>query len=121
MEYLYVGMGGVVGAVLRGTTCILFDKFWKKEFPLAVLVINVLGCMIIGIVSEIDSINRQFSLAITAGFCGGFTTWSTFAAQTLKLGTKKQYVLLVANIVLNHLLAGVAAYIGQIIGRACAT
>lgn len=119
MEYLYVGIGGAVGAVARGLTCNAFDKFWKKKFPLAVFVINVIGCAIIGLMSEIHNLNRDLSLAITTGFCGGFTTWSTFASQTLKLTMKKEYAIAIASVAANHVLGGVAAYLGQLIGRAC--
>lgn len=119
LEYLYVGIGGAVGAVARGLTCSVFDKLWKKKFPLAVFVINVIGCAIIGLTSEIHNLNRGLSLAITTGFCGGFTTWSTFASQTLKLAMKKEYAIAIASVAANHVLGGVAAYLGQLIGRAC--
>ena len=119
MEYLYVGIGGALGAVARGLTCSLFDKFWKRSFPLAVFLINVFGCAIIGCVSEFHSLNRRLSVALTTGFCGGFTTWSTFASQTLKLAVKKEYVVAIASVAANHIVGGIAAYVGQLIGRAC--
>lgn len=119
MEYLYVGIGGAVGAVARGLTCSLFDKFWKRSFPLAVFLINILGCAIIGLVSELHSMNTGLSLAITTGFCGGFTTWSTFASQTLKLTMKKEYAVAIASVAANHIFGGIAAYLGHLIGRAC--
>ena len=119
MEYLFVGLGGAAGALCRSLTCTLCDKFWKRDFPLAVFLINVLGCLVIGIFSEIRSISSDLSVTITTGFCGGFTTWSTFASQTLKLGLKRNYLLMIANILSNHIFGGLAVYLGRVITRAC--
>ena len=117
---LYVGVGGAIGAFVRALTCAIFDRFWKNAFPLAVFIINLVGCFFIGLFTECrnwDGFSEELRTSVTVGFCGGLTTWSTFASQTFKLGLKKEYLIAVVNVLVNHIFGFVFCYIGMVIGR----
>lgn len=81
MEILLISIGGAVGAVLRYVVGQLIDK---TSFPWATLVVNALGSFILGSVifgvSDSDII-----LLVSVGFCGAFTTFSSFSFQTVSL------------------------------------
>lgn len=79
---LLVGAGGALGCVARYLLTLLFARFalWGEA---AVLAANVAGSLLIGVVASAAC--GGVSLFAAVGFCGGFTTFSTFAAQTLAL------------------------------------
>ena len=47
--FLFIGIGGAIGSILRYLTSVIVTKFWANQFPLATLITNVLGCFIIGL------------------------------------------------------------------------
>ena len=88
MNILAVGAGGFIGAVLR----YLIGKIQISEnaiFPIKTFVINVIGCLVIGLIAVLASknpdINPRWILFLKVGMCGGFTTFSTFALETTDL------------------------------------
>ena len=121
IEILYIAIGGALGAVFRGVGCIIADKFWKNKFPLAVFVINVIGCFLIGIFTEI-TIRKHYPIelehALVTGFCGGFSTWSTMASQTFKLATNGSPLIAAISILSNHIVGFFFCWLGQLIGEA---
>lgn len=84
-EFLLVGIGGMIGSMARYAASLLLPAL---SFPLATFVVNILGCLIIGIVfgyTQQGNINPALRLLLATGICGGFTTFSTFSAETLLL------------------------------------
>ena len=88
MTILAVGVGGFIGAVLR----YLIGLIPVKEatvFPVKTFLINILGCLSIGLIvvlaSKNTNINPKWILFLKVGVCGGFTTFSTFALETTDL------------------------------------
>ena len=103
LNILAVGAGGFIGAVLR----YLIGLVHISEtliFPIKTFVINVIGCIVIGVIALATIKNVQMSpqmlLFLKVGLCGGFTTFSTFALETADLmkaghtGAALMYVLL---------------------------
>lgn len=88
-EILLVGLGGGIGSVFRYLISILHSKYFQSHQILATFSVNFLGCILIGILlglfeqHRISSPNLKY-LFIT-GFCGGFTTFSAFAAENMQL------------------------------------
>ncbi|EGW48476.1 crcB protein [Prevotella sp. C561] len=88
-DVLLVGVGSFVGGSLR----MLISKYVQLaiagSFPLGTMVVNVLGCFLIGIFSSLPNSNGGVSpavrLLLTTGFCGGFTTFSTFMNENATL------------------------------------
>ena len=85
---LLVGAGSFVGGIVRYLLLLLI-KSPGHGFPLSVLLVNLIGCFLIGlfygIFSRIPDSNRELLLLLTTGICGGFTTFSTFANDSLQL------------------------------------
>lgn len=103
-----VFLGGGLGSVARFSVGELSLKLYKGEFPLGTLLANFLACLILGITVYMlkDRIgqaewSRYF---ILIGFCGGFSTFSTFSAETLKLFQEQFYLLGALNILISVLL-----------------
>lgn len=109
--FIYVGLGGALGAMLRYGISLLP---YKGTFPLLTLVTNVLGALIIGYIAGMAArkdMSANFILFLKTGVCGGFTTFSTFSLEAYTLFGKGHYVTAVLYMVLSvgFCLAGVMA------------
>lgn len=83
---LFVAVGGAAGSLLR----FLFIVWFKNSsFPIATLLVNIIGSFIIGVVIAVSLRNPSFDsnwrLFLATGICGGFTTFSAFSAENLQL------------------------------------
>lgn len=91
MNILYVALGGALGAVLR---YLISQLPFKGDFPLLTLLTNLLGALIIGFivgVADNKNVSPNTMLFLKTGFCGGFTTFSTFSLETMNLFDKGKY------------------------------
>ena len=86
MNFLTVGAGGAIGAMLRyGLTLLL-----TGQPVIATMVANVVGSFVIGL--AMGTVHGRMLLFLTVGLCGGFTTFSTFSAQTLGMIQSGNYL-----------------------------
>lgn len=117
MVYLIVFLGSGCGGVCR----VLLGDAILKWFPVVpqtgILVVNVLGSYLIGVFSAWVSAHPLHApewvrLAFIAGFCGGFTTFSSFSHQTLMLVQSGRHLAALINIFLNVVLCLIATYVG---------
>ena len=94
---LIAGTGGFVGTCCRFLINRLFLSFWKLPFPLATFTINILGCfifgIIIGILSKQGGIDPKINALLIVGFCGGFTTFSTFSFESFSLASNGEFLI----------------------------
>jgi CrcB protein len=120
----WVALLGALGSLSRWLLVTAVQKCAGQAFPAGTLVVNVLGSMAIGVVMGFfitrgteGSIVR---LTLTAGFLGGFTTYSAFAFETLMLIERRAFVSAALNVVATLVicLAGCAA--GMLVGRGTA-
>ena len=115
MIYLLIALGGAAGSLLRYLVGGAVQRMSASGFPVGTMVVNVSGCFIIGVLVR-QFLNLQLSPELRAllivGFCGGFTTFSTFSAETLGLieggeyGRAAGYVVLSVTLCLAATLAG---------------
>ena len=89
-KYLFVGAGGFLGAVLRYWLSSTVQQLSNSALvPVGTLVVNVLGCLVIGFLSELAEEHGLFTAEARAfvfiGILGGFTTFSTFGNETMNL------------------------------------
>lgn len=93
MNFIYVALGGALGAVLRYSISLIP---LKSNFPFLTLITNILGAVLIGFVvglaSEREGISDHTVLFWKTGVCGGFTTFSTFSLETYTLFEKGSYL-----------------------------
>lgn len=113
LKFLYVGIGGFLGSIARywtsGLVHHLFDKSW---FPIGTLVVNVTGCLIIGLLGGFAEKSQIFTpelrLFLFIGFLGGFTTFSTFGFEIITFARDGEVFSALTNLVL-HIVLGIGA------------
>lgn len=110
VSVLIVGLGSFFGGAGRYAVSLLF-KNAGGSFPWATLLVNLAGCFLIGLLAGFfvrqGSGSSDWSLLLITGFCGGFTTFSTFARESLALLQDGNYALFGCYIALS-LVAGLA-------------
>ena len=86
---LIAGTGGFLGTVSRFLTSRWVAVYFPSSFPFGTFAVNVIGCFLIGLIYGISEkgnfINSEWRLFLTVGFCGGFTTFSAFAAENMAM------------------------------------
>jgi CrcB protein len=91
---LLVGLGGFVGSLSRYGLAVLAQRY-SCQWPLGTLASNILGCLFIGIITELSSrgvaISPELRLALATGFCGGFTTLSSMVYETSEMLKTSEY------------------------------
>lgn len=107
---LLVGFGSFVGGVCRFLSTKLVGAHCCGTFPVGTFAVNIAGCFLIGLFYGLSAhgLNPNARLFLTVGFCGGFTTFSTFANESLQLfraGNVLQFALYAAFSVFFGILA----------------
>lgn len=92
MGFIFVGLGGALGAMLRYAVSLVP---YKGSFPLLTLITNILGAALIGYITGIaarKNVSRNALLFMKTGVCGGFTTFSAFSLEAYTLMQGGQYL-----------------------------
>lgn len=116
---VWIALGGAAGSVARA----LVGLSLPARFPWATLLVNVFGSLLIGwLMARLGSLETPAGASLrnllVVGFCGGFTTFSTFSWQTLEQMQKGQWSAAVANVLLSVTLCLLAVWLGFRLGRA---
>lgn len=112
MGFLFVGLGGAVGAMLRYAISLLP---YKGGFPLLTFVTNILGALLIGFIVGYASkriVNDSLMLFLKTGLCGGFTTFSTFSLEVYNLFESGSKILAVCYAILSAVCCVVGVWLG---------
>lgn len=111
-----VFLGGGIGAVLRYLTGFFAVRFLSVNLPVATFAVNIVGCFILGLLFAffIDrpEINTSLKLALTAGFCGGLTTFSTFSLELFEMLKNAQYMQVLVYLTLSLIIGLLAVWVG---------
>lgn len=119
--WIIVGLAGALGATSRHAADIGLRRWFPNGPSIGILAVNVLGSFVLGIVVGAGAdriIDENVRLGVAVGFCGAFTTFSTFAAELAGLVEARNHRLLLQWTALMVLGGGVAAYCGILLGRA---
>lgn len=118
---LIVFTGSGLGGVARYGVQTWIFKIYPFTFPLATFLVNVLGCLLIGLFYALSEkgnlLTPEWRIALTTGFCGGFTTFSTFSYENMNLIRTGDYMYFVLYMVFSIVLGLAAVYLGIIIIR----
>jgi len=108
-----------MGSVFRYSASVLTEKYVRGGFPWATFCVNLVGClaigMMIGLLGKQPSANPDMKLLLVTGFCGGFTTFSTFALENVRMIQDGNGLSALLYIVLSVLLGGLAVWAGTIL------
>lgn len=92
---LLVGAGGFLGTTARFLTSRYCTAYFPSSFPYGTFIVNVVGCLLIGLIYGIaekgNFISTEWRMFLTVGFCGGFTTFSAFAAENIAMLRDTEY------------------------------
>lgn len=114
-KFLWVGLGGALGAILRYSISLLP---MKSSFPILTFITNLIGAFIIGMVVglfEKNYLSSQLNLFLKTGVCGGFTTFSTFSLEALSLFENGKFILAILYIFMSVGGCIIGVYIGKIV------
>ncbi len=103
---LIIAIGGAIGSVLRVLLSIKFNGASNSDFPFGTFGVNLIGAILIGVLmAYYDSGNLQNSLRflLVAGFCGGFTTFSTFSFESMQLIRNGNWLTAIVYVLLSML------------------
>src|SRR5262245_29077105 len=118
---LYVALGGGVGSVARYWLAGAVQGLNDGEFPFGTFTVNIVGSFIVGLVMELSVeravINPDLRILLAVGFCGGFTTMSTFSYETLALLRDGSVAAGLLNIGGSIAACLAAVWLGSIAGR----
>ena len=122
IAYLWVAMGGALGSMARYGISIAAARMWGSAFPWGTLIVNVLCSFIIGLFGTLTVSGGVLPASpglrtfVMVGFCGGFTTFSSFSLQTLELARGREGLSALANMVGSVVLCLVVVAAGYYVG-----
>ena len=120
-DVLIISLGAIFGANCRWLISRWAAKFISPVFPFGTLFINVSGSFIVGFFmiwsTQRVLVDPRWRLLIVVGFCGAFTTFSSFAFETMAYFEQGQWMMMAANFVSNNLLCLAAALAGMALAR----
>lgn len=113
---ILVLLGGGIGSVIRYLISYFFNKYQTTFFPWPTFIANSLGCFLIGLFFAYTLKNNVQSetlkLLLITGFCGGFTTFSTFSLENLQLIQNQNYTLAISYTISSLLIGTIAVFLG---------
>ncbi len=120
-NYIIVALGAGIGGSFRYWLSNYSYKYFPATFPYGTLVVNIIGSFLLGLFmfyfDQKEMLSSNLKIFLTIGFCGGFTTFSTFSFETINLFRDSQIVLGLLNIVLNILLCLIGVYLAYLVSK----
>lgn len=120
MVYVLVMLGSALGGAARYWCSGFVAEHFGETFPWGTIIVNVLGSFVIGLFATLTGpdgrllIPSEGRIFVMVGFCGGYTTFSSFSLQTLNLARDGEWLMAGANIVLSVVLCLVAVWLGHV-------
>lgn len=120
--FLLVGAGGALGAMARYGFAGLVARLWPTTFPLATLLINIIGSiamgLFVGLMAKLLPANQEeLRLFVAVGIFGGFTTFSSFSLDTIVLIERGELIQAITYVALSVVVCLIGLYLGLLITR----
>jgi fluoride exporter len=120
-DFLAISIAAIAGANFRYFLSRLAAREFGPVFPVGTLIINILGSFIVGFfviwTSERVLLDPRWRLLVVVGFCGSFTTFSSYAFETMAYFEQGQWGLMLTNVLSNNLLCLGGALAGMALAR----
>lgn len=113
---LAIGIGSFLGGISRYLLSQFIQTKFLSAFPFGTLAVNILGCLLIGVVfglSDKGNLSQEWRLFLATGVLGGFTTFSAFSNETVNMLRDGQFWYAAAYIVSSIILGLLATFIGM--------
>jgi len=121
LDFLAISLGAILGANLRYWMSRGAMRLLGPVFPYGTLAINVMGSFVVGFfvvwTTERVLVDPRWRLFVIVGFCGGYTTFSSYAYETMAFFERGQWLLMATNFLANNLVACSAALAGMALAR----
>ena len=121
VKYLQLVVGGAVGTLARYTLAGIVYRVLGTDFPYGTLVVNLSGCSFIGVLAAVAetkfALSADLRMLLMIGFCGAFTTFSTFIFETNALMADGEFLRASANVLVSVIAGLVLFRLGMIIGK----
>lgn len=122
MKILLVLLGGSIGALSRFGVSFLAAKVLGERFPWGTLIVNLVGCFLIGLAYAwgergFGIMNPSVRLFFMTGYLGALTTFSTFGLETVTALQAGKYLVVAANILANNVIGIALVFLGMVVGR----
>ena len=120
-NYIWIALGAVVGASARYFLSVLVSRNFVSAFPYGTVLINITGSLVLGFFlafsTERALLDPRWRLLIAVGFCGSYTTFSSYAFESFALMEQGQWLLSGVNIVASNALCLAAVLAGAALAR----
>ena len=120
-QLVLVALGGGIGSALRYLSSWWLLKQFSYTFPLGTFIVNITGCLIVGFLMGLSIRYRiltdELKFLLIVGFCGGYTTFSTFSSESIELFKTGHYWILTFYIAGSILFGLMAVWSGNVLSR----
>jgi len=114
---LIVGLGGFLGSISRFLLALGVNRMFQTVLPIGTLAVNVLGCLLIGMIYSLaeqkNILSPELRIFLSVGFCGGFTTFSSFVFEKFNLIKTGDFLVLAIYLGASVFLGLIAVYLGS--------
>jgi len=120
MKFLYLALGGSIGAILRYLVSMMSVRWFSLGFPVGTLLVNMIGSFLIGIAFVFlgrDQIAMNLKIFLFIGIFGSFTTFSTFMFESMDLLKNAAYKMAFFYMALSNILGLILVYLGIQLGE----